>query len=65
MRTVLTVALCSLLAAARPPEQAFSDRTRESGIEEGVVRHWRDFPKVWLSGMTLVKADAVIVIEEP
>src|SRR5215831_12977008 len=57
MRNLLGVALFSLLAASRPPEKAFSDVTRESGIEEGVARHLRDFPKVWLSGLTLVDLD--------
>jgi hypothetical protein len=57
MRTLLAAALCSLLAAARPPEKAFRDGTREAGIEAGVGRHRRDFPKVWLSGMTLVDLD--------
>ena len=57
MRNLLAVALCSLLAASRPPEKAFSDLTKESGIEEGVARHWRDFPKIWLSGMSLVDLD--------
>jgi hypothetical protein len=57
MRKLLALALFSLLAASRPPEKAFSDLTKESGIEEGVARHWRDFPKVWLSGLTLVDLD--------
>src|SRR5689334_2960215 len=57
MRKLLAVALCALLAASSPPEKAFSDLTRESGIEEGVARHWREFPKVWLSGLTLVDLD--------
>jgi len=57
MRNLLAVALCSLLAASRPPEKAFSDLTKESGIEEGVARHWRDYPKIWLSGLTLVDLD--------
>ena len=57
MRQLIGVALFSLLAASRPPEKAFSDLTKESGIEEGVARHWRDFPKIWLSGLTLVDVD--------
>src|SRR5687768_17846132 len=50
---LLGVVLCLLPAQEKP----FRDVTAESGIEEGVARHWRDFPKVWLSGMTLVDLD--------
>ena len=57
MRGFLGLALLTLAAAPRPAEKAFSDITKESGIEEGVARHGRDFPKVWLSGLTLVDLD--------
>ena len=57
MRKVFGVLLLAGLAASRPPEKAFTDITKESGIEEGVIRHLHDFPKVWLSGLTLVDLD--------
>src|SRR5438477_2561849 len=57
MRRVFGVILLAGLVASRPPEKAFTDISKESGIEEGVIRHLRDFPKVWLSGLTLVDLD--------
>src|SRR4029077_2401321 len=50
-------AMIALLVVLLAQEKAFTDVTRESGVEEGVARHWRDFPKVWLSGLTLVDLD--------
>jgi hypothetical protein len=57
MRKLLGAVVVALLGAYPPPQAAFTDITRESGIEEGVARHWRDFPKIWLSGLTLVDLD--------
>jgi hypothetical protein len=57
MRSLAVVVLLLGGVASGPPEKAFSDITRESGLEEGVTRHLRDFPKVWLSGLTLVDLD--------
>jgi hypothetical protein len=54
MRTLACLALLGLLAGWRPPEKGFTDITQESGIGEGVARHLKEFPKVWLSGLTLV-----------
>jgi hypothetical protein len=56
-RIALGILLASSLVGSRLPEPAFTDLTKESGIEEGVIRHLREFPKVWLSGLTLVDLD--------
>lgn len=57
MRRLLGVLFLASLAATPAPEKAFTDITKESGIEEGVARHLRDFPKMWLSGLTLADLD--------
>jgi hypothetical protein len=53
----------ALLLVLLAQEKAFTDVTKESGIEEGVARHWRDFPKAWLSGLTLVDLDGDGVLD--
>jgi hypothetical protein len=45
MRKLVGIALLSLLAASRPPEKAFTDLTKESGIEEGVAVIGATFPR--------------------
>src|SRR5215470_1691223 len=57
MRKLAGALLLAGLIGFRPTEKAFTDVTKASGIEDGVARHWRDFPKVWLSGLTLVDLD--------
>lgn len=57
MRKLLGAVFLALLAGSKTPDRAFTDITKESGLEEGVARHLRDFPKVWLSGLTLVDLD--------
>jgi hypothetical protein len=57
MRTILCLAVLATLAAARPPEKGFTDITQESGVGEGIARHLKEFPKVWLSGLSLVDLD--------
>ncbi len=54
MRTILTLTLAALVAV---PRQRFTDVSRESGVTEAISRHLTDFPKVWLSGLTLVDLD--------
>jgi len=53
MRAAARVLLLACLAGSRPADPAFRDVTRQSGIEVGLIRHLREFPKVWLSGLTL------------
>ncbi|HZE97683.1 MAG TPA: CRTAC1 family protein [Planctomycetota bacterium] len=57
LRTCPAVLGALLLAGAGTPEQAFSDWTRTSGIEDGVAKHVAAFPKVWMSGLTLIDLD--------
>src|SRR6185295_20009091 len=60
MRTTIALALLALPVASRPPEDpraGFTDITRDSGVAEAVARHYRDFPKWWLSGLTLADLD--------
>lgn len=57
MRRFAGVALLVLLGAIPPRSRGFTDVTQESGLGEGMARHLRDFPKVWLSGLTLVDLD--------
>jgi hypothetical protein len=57
MRAAAAVLLIAFLVGSRPADPAFRDITKESGIEEGLTRHLREFPKVWLSGLTLVDLD--------
>jgi len=54
MKTML--ALLGLVWVAAP-EQKFTDISRESGVTDAIARHLTDFPKVWLSGLTLVDLD--------
>jgi len=54
MRVILGLAILGMLTAARPPDKGFTDITQESGVGEGIARHLSDFPKVWLSGLSLV-----------
>ena len=35
----------------------FTDITKESGVSEAVAKHYQQFPKWWLSGLTLVDLD--------
>ena len=57
MRKLIGLLLLAGLSGSAPSDRAFTDATRDSGIEEGVARHLRDFPKVWLSGLSLVDLD--------
>lgn len=54
MKTILALALAALVAA---PRQRFTDVSGESGVAEGIARHLGEFPKVWLSGLTLIDLD--------
>src|SRR5262249_18520399 len=38
-------------------KKGFTDVTKESGVEELLAAHYRQVPKWWLSGMTLVDLD--------
>src|SRR4051812_10348462 len=48
---ILSVILLSPLTASAGP---FTDITKESGASEIVAKHYEQFPKWWLSGLTLV-----------
>ncbi len=57
MRVLAAVAIVTVLAEARPSEGGFTDVTQESGVGEAIATHLKAFPKVWLSGLTLVDLD--------
>jgi hypothetical protein len=54
MRILLCASFLAILGASPPQGKGFTDVTQESGLTAGMARHLRDFPKVWLSGLTLV-----------
>jgi hypothetical protein len=55
MRIFLALLLAALAAAPGP---AFVDVSRSSGVSDAVAAHLGAFPKVWLSGLTLLDVDA-------
>jgi hypothetical protein len=57
MRAWIGVILLGTIVAARPAGQGFTDISQESGATDGIARHYKDFPKVWMSGLTLVDLD--------
>src|ERR1043165_8852837 len=53
MKSLLLILLMSAAACAAP----FTDITAESGMSAIVAKHYEQFPKWWLSGLTLVDLD--------
>src|SRR4051794_24244237 len=52
IRCFACVVLCA--GAVRAANPAFTDITKESGVEQVVADHYAKVPKWWLSGMDLV-----------
>jgi len=50
---IFTAAMTATIASAAP----FTDITAESGVSPMVAKHYQQFPKWWLSGLTLVDLD--------
>jgi hypothetical protein len=54
----LAVLFCSFVIACTAGEKsAFTDITRECGVEEAIEAHYKAVPKWWLSGIDLVDFD--------
>src|SRR3954471_21333150 len=54
MKSILLILALAAVARAAAP---FTDITSESGISQAIAKHYEQFPKWWLSGLTLIDLD--------